>query len=360
MRRTCWFASSLLVLASLWTVGGKALALDPGRLQAYRLPSLTPPPAAEVELGKMLFFDRRLSGDGTMNCATCHLPGEDGFADSREVSAAYPTNAHFRNTPTTVNAALRPRLTWDGRADSVEAQALGPVGSPFEMNIDLDLLVEKLRGVPPYRERFQAVYGEDVSARRVADAIGAFEKTLVAGPAPFDRYLDAEPGALEPAALRGLELFFGRAGCVTCHDGPHFGADRYASLGLPPHPKAREEPLRAASLRYYARSHGRALPLGEEDDWGRGFVTGRPEDRGRFLVPSLRQLARTAPYGHDGRFPTLRAIIDLHAEGGGPAPHRSPELQPRTLSEGEKGDLEAFLLALTGPDPEVRPPRLPY
>ncbi|MHB8765230.1 MAG: cytochrome-c peroxidase, partial [Deferrisomatales bacterium] len=128
-----------------------AAAVDRAALQGYRLPAAEAPPADLAELGRMLYFDRRLSGDGTMNCATCHLP-EEGFADGRDVSAAYPTNAHFRNTPTVVNAALRRRLTWDGRAHGVEEQALGPIANPFEMNLNLDLLEEKLRGVPEYRE----------------------------------------------------------------------------------------------------------------------------------------------------------------------------------------------------------------
>lgn len=336
-----------------------AAALGRADLQAYRLPAPAQAVAGQlVGLGRLLYFDRRLSGDGTMNCATCHLPDE-GFSDGRDVSAAYPTNAHFRNTPTVVNAALRPRLTWDGRAASVEEQALGPIGSPFEMNIQLDLLEEKLRSVPEYRAAFRAALGTDVTRQGIARALGAFEQTLFAGPAPFDRFVDGDKGALSAAALRGLDLYFGKARCVSCHDGPHFGAERFASLGLPPDPKLAAEPLRAVSLRFFARTLGAALPLGAEDDWGRGFVTGRAEDRGQFLVPTLRQLARTAPYGHDGRFATLAEVIDLHNQGGGPAPHRSPELAPLGLTAGEKADLEAFLLALTGPDPVVSPPRLP-
>lgn len=336
-----------------------AWGADREALRGLVLPRVeAPPPAELVELGRMLYFDRRLSGDGTMNCATCHLPDE-GFADGREVSAAYPTNAHFRNTPTVVNAALRPRLTWDGRAASVEEQALGPIGSPFEMNIQLDLLEEKLRGVPEYREAFRQALGTDVTRKGLARALGAFELTLVAGPSPFDRHAAGEGGALSAEALLGLGLFFGRAGCSRCHDGPHFGATRFASLGLPPNPKVAAEPLRAVSLRFFARTLGEVLPLGAEDDWGRGFVTGVPEDRGTFLVPTLRQLARTAPYGHDGRFATLGEVVDLLDRGGGPTSHRSPSLKPLGLTAGEKADLVAFLLALTGPDPEVRPPRLP-
>jgi len=350
-------AAALLACLALpvWSWGAERQAL-----RAYVLPRPPSQPAADlVELGRLLYFDRRLSGDGTMNCATCHLPDE-GFSDGREVSAAYPTNAHFRNTPTVVNAVLRPRLTWDGRAASVEEQALGPIGSPFEMNIQLDLLEEKLRGVPEYREAFRKALGTEVTRKGISRALGAFEHTLVAGPAPFDRYVAGEEGALSAEERRGLELFFGKGRCVGCHDGPHFGADGFASLGLPPNTKVTAEPLRAVSLRFFARTFQETLPLGAEDDWGRGFVTGVPKDRGRFLVPTLRQLARTAPYGHDGRFATLGEVVDLVDRGGGPMPHRSRELQPLGLSAEEKSDLVAFLLALSGDDPVVRPPRIPY
>jgi cytochrome c peroxidase len=348
-------AALFLVLLSLPAVG-----MDREDLKDYVLPRVQAEPNGDlVELGRLLYFDRRLSGDGTMNCATCHLP-EEGFSDGRDVSAAYPTNAHFRNTPTVVNAALRPRLTWDGRATTVEEQALGPIGSPFEMNIQLDLLVEKLRGVPEYREAYRAALGSDVTRKGIARALGAFERTVVSGPSPFDRFASGEEGALPPEALRGLDLFFGRAGCGGCHTGPHFGAETFESLGLPPNPKVASEPLRAVSLRFFARSFGEALPLGAEDDWGRGFVTGDPADRGRFLVPSLRQLARTAPYGHDGRFATLEALVELLDAGGGSMPSRSPRLRPLGLSARDKADLVAFLLSLTGDDPVVKPPRIPY
>ncbi len=354
MRKVPWLVMAFL-LSHLPAAG-----VDRELLRRLALPRVeVSPPAELVELGRLLYFDRRLSGDGTMNCATCHLPDE-GFGDGREVSAAYPTNAHFRNTPTVVNAALRPRLTWDGRATSVEEQALGPIGSPFEMNIQLDLLEEKLRGVPEYREAFRKALGTDVSRKGLARALGAFEHTLVAGPSPFDRYAAGEDGALTAEGLRGLELFFGKAACAECHEGPHFGATRFESLGLPPNPRVAAEPLRAVSLRFFARTFGEVLPLGSEDDWGRGFVTGVPEDRGKFLVPTLRQLARTAPYGHDGRFATLDAVVELLDRGGGSMPHRSFRLAPLGLSAAEKADLVAFLLSLTGEDPPVSPPRIPY
>jgi cytochrome c peroxidase len=330
-------------------------------LQQFRLPH---PPAlasaAKVELGRMLFFDRRLSGDGTMNCATCHLPGEDGFADGREVSAAYPTNKHFRNTPTAVNAAMRKFLTWDGRATSTKEQALGPIGSPFEMNIVLDLLVEKLRSVPIYSEAFQKAYAGDVTADRIAEALAAFEGLLISGPAPFDRYLDGDEEALSQRAKKGMEIFWGKGRCVECHQGPQFGGNRFASLGMEPNPDLVKYPLMAVSLRYYAKTMGYPRALGEEDDLGRFFITGIEEDKGKFLVPTLRQLKRTFPYGHDGRFASLSAVVEFLNSGGGMALHRSDKIKPLNLAEEEIKALVEFLKALTGPDPSVKPPSSLY
>ncbi len=330
-------------------------ALEREALKEYILPALDrQPPQELVELGRMLYFDRRLSGDGTMNCATCHLP-QEGFSDGRDVSAAYPTNAHFRNTPTVVNAALRPLLTWDGRAGNVEDQAMGVIKNPFEMNINLDLLEEKLRSVPEYRDGFKAALGSEVTRKAIVRAIGAFERTIIAGPSPFDLYAKGDDKALGESEIRGMELFFGKANCLICHDGPNFGASRIESLGLPPNPKVITDSRRAVSLRYVARINGESMGLGEEDDWGLAFLTGDIRDKGRFLSPTLRQLARTAPYGHDGRFETLREIIDLIDAGGGTMPGKSHKLKPLGLTGEEKKDLESFLLSLTGADPVVEP-----
>ncbi len=348
--------AALLMLALATTASAKGPTR--AELAGLRLPKVTATPApAMVELGRMLYFDRRLSGDGTMNCATCHIPGEEGLSDGRDVSAAYPTNMHFRNTPTVVNATLRTILTWDGRAAGTKEQSMGPVGSPFEMNIQLDLLVEKLRSVGFYREAFKEAFGDDgVSAERLAEAIAAFETTLVAGPSAFDLWLDGDEEAMSGDARDGMALFFGKAGCAACHTGPHFGAEKFASLGLEPNPLLAKYPLRAVSLRYHAKTMGHPLELGSEDDLGRFFVTGADEDKGKFLVPTLRQLKRTYPYGHDGRFQTLDEVLEFKNAGGGNAPHRSPEVVPLGLDEGELKRLKAFLLSLTGPDPEVKPP----
>lgn len=337
-----------------------ALAIDRAALKNFVfIPPKVELNAKAVELGRRLFFDRRLSGDSTMNCATCHQP-QEGFSDGLTVSAAYPTNLHFRNTPTVVNAAWRKRLTLDGRAGSVEEQALGPVGSPFEMNLNLTLMEEKLRGVPPYRSDFLAAFGGEPSKENIASALGAFERTLFASPSPFDRFASGEEGALGKTEIAGMELFFGKGGCSGCHTGPHFGGESYASLGLSPDPRSSSEPRRAAALRYFARSFGNSLAFGKEDDLGLGFRTGKAEDEGKFLVPTLRQLARTAPYGHDGRFRKLEDVLKFINEGGGPEPHKSSGVKPLGMEESELAALKAFLLALTGEDPDARPPTPPY
>lgn len=354
--RNLLVALLLLLIYSPLSHGGEIPTRE--SLQKYRLPE-SPELADEavVELGRMLFFDRRLSGDGTMSCATCHIPGMDGFADGRAFSAAYPTNAHFRNTPTAVNAVMRRFLTWDGRVSSASEQALGPIGSPFEMNIHLDLLVEKLRIEPIYKEPFQKAFSREPTKELIAEAIAAFEALLISAPAPFDLYLDGDDDALSENAKLGMEIFFTKGKCVECHDGSQLGGDRFESLGLQPNPEVTENPMRVVSLRYHAKVMGYPLATGNEDDHGRYFVTGEEKDKGKFLVPTLRQLKLTSPYAHDGRFKTLAEIVDFIDQGGGKANHRSEKLHPLELSDKEKTALIEFLLSLTGPDPKIKAPR---
>ena len=188
-------------------------------------PSENPTTPEKVELGKKLFFDRRLSGDGTMSCATCHDP-ETGFADALPTSLSYPTTRNWRNSPGLVNVAYRKRLFHDGRATSLEEQALFPMMSPFEMNRNLDYLEEVLKTVPAYVEAFRSVFGGEITRQRVAMAIAAFERTLLSRDTPLDRHLRGEPGALSARQRAGLALFLGKAGCATCHNGPNL-TDEY-------------------------------------------------------------------------------------------------------------------------------------
>jgi len=322
-------------------------------------PAENPTTPEKVELGKTLFFDRRLSGDGTMSCATCHDPGT-GFADALPISLSYPTTRNWRNAPGVVNAAYRKTLFRDGRASSLEEQALFPLMSPFEMNRNLDYLEEVLKTVPAYVEAFRSVFGGEITRRRVAMAIAAFERTLLSRDTPLDRHLRGEAGALSARQRAGLELFLGKAGCATCHNGPNLTDERFHNLGVPEDTKAKEDPRVLATARFVGKVSGFAEYRTLTEDPGRFLVTRAPEDWKAFATPPLREVASTAPYMHNGALATLDDVIEFYDRGGGSDPKKSPLLKPLGLSKEEKGLLREFLAAgLSGKMPVVRPPAVP-
>ena len=362
-------ARPVLLLLTL-LAGGLLL---PSPLFSAELPApvalapLPPPPSPvenpttpeKVALGKMLFFDRRLSGDGTMTCATCHDPGS-GFADALPISLSYPTTRNWRNSPGLVNVAWRKTLFWDGRSSSLEDQALFPMMSPFEMNRNLDYLEEVLKTVPAYVEAFRSVFGGEITRQRVAMAIAAFERTLLSRDTPLDRYLRGEPGALSARQRAGLELFLGKAGCATCHNGPNLTDERFHNLGVPEDPKAKEDPRVFATARFVGKVSGFAEYRTLTEDPGRFLVTRSMEDWKAFSTPPLREVASTAPYMHNGALATLDDVIDFYDRGGGSDPKKSPLLKPLGLSREEKESLREFLATgLSGRMPETRVPVVP-
>jgi cytochrome c peroxidase len=331
------------------------------------LAPLPPPPSPpenpttpeKVALGKNLFFDRRLSGDGTMSCATCHDP-ETGFADALPISLSYPTTRNWRNSPGLVNAAYRKTLFRDGRSSSLEEQALFPMMSPFEMNRNLDYLEEVLKTVPAYVGAFRSVFGGEITRQRVAMAIAAFERTLLSRDTPLDRHLRGEPGALSARQRAGLGLFLGKAGCATCHNGPNLTDERFHNLGVPEEPKAKEDPRVLATARFVGKVSGFAEYRTLTEDPGRFLVTRAPEDWKAFATPPLREVASTAPYMHNGALATLDDVIDFYDRGGGGDPKKSSMLRPLGLSREEKESLREFLATgLSGKMPESRPPAIP-
>jgi len=356
----------LLLCALLGTmIPGPAFAAE--SVSPPALAPLPPPPSPpgnpttpeKVELGKKLFFDRRLSGDGTMSCATCHDP-ESGFADALPISLSYPTTRNWRNSPGLVNAAYRKRLFHDGRAASLEEQALFPMMSPFEMNRNLDYLEEALKTVPAYVEAFRSVFGGEITRQRVAMAIAAFERTLLSRDTPLDRHLRGEPGALSARQRAGLELFLGKAGCATCHIGPNLTDERFHNLGVPEDPKEKEDPRVLATARFVGKVSGFPDYRTLREDPGRFLVTKDPADWKAFATPSLREVAATAPYMHNGALPTLEEVIGFYDRGGGGDPKKSPLLRPLGLSKEEKESLREFLATgLSGMMPKVRPPAIP-
>ena len=289
------------------------------------LPGKTPQPpdnpttTAKVVLGKNLFFDPRLSGNNRVSCATCHVPNK-AFADGQAFSIGVKGQKLARNTPSILNLGFQKELFWDGRAKSLEEQALMPVKSPQEMNQPIEELILELKTIGEYRESFTRAFEDGINAVNVAKALAAYERSLVSKPCPYDDYLNGDKKALSVSALRGLELFEGDAGCVRCHNGPLLSDGKFYRLGV-----------------------GRGAV-------GRAVITGKREDAYRFRTPSLREVSRTAPYMHDGSKKTLYQVVEYYYRG---VPTRGPEgleldiepLSDRSFTEID--DLVAFLRTLT-------------
>ncbi len=334
-------------------------AADLAPLPPPPVPAGNPASAAKAELGKMLFFDRRLSGDGTMNCATCHDP-ETGYGDHLPVSLSYPTTKNWRNAPTLINVAYRTRLFWDGRSGSLEEQALFPVASAFEMNQNVDFLEEELKEVPEYVEAFRSVFGGEITRERIAMALAAFQRTILSTETPLDRSLRGTGTGLTPLQEKGRSLFVGKAGCVRCHGGSLLSDGMYHNLGVPEDPALSADPRVAATRRFVAKVAGYRGYRDLSEDPGRFLVTGDSRDWKAFLTPSLRNLPDTGPYMHNGAFRTLDEVIDFYDRGGGDDPKKDTMLSPLHLAPEERKALEAFLAeALTGPVTPVKPPRVP-
>jgi cytochrome c peroxidase len=310
---------------------------------------------ALVSLGKRLFFDVRLSADGSISCASCHEQ-DKAFSDGRRVSQGIAGRTGTRNAPSLFNAVFANSLFWDGRRDTLEQQALDPFVNPSEHGLaDLDALVEKVRADEPYRGAFGSVFGRakpSITAKRIGQAIAAYVRSLVAGDSAFDRYLYGDDkNALSPAAVRGLELFRGRAGCAECHvigkQHALLSDGKYHSLGVG------MEKLRGrlAELATRAVSHPKPLDHtilqdAELAELGRFLVTRYPRDIGKFKTPSLRNVAVTAPYMHNGEVATLEEAVERETYYRGLTTNR-----PLILSQDEKGDLVEFLRSLTSKMP---------
>lgn len=304
-----------------------------GQLPNVRIPSHNLPFEAKVELGKLLFFDPRLSKDGSVSCASCHVPAA-GFSDPRQFSLGVGGKQGGRNAPPAMNAAYHHLQFWDGRAGSLEEQALGPIQNPIEMAETLDGVVKKLSKVKAYQARFRAVFGSDITPDTIAKAIAAFERTLISTNSSFDRFIAGDKAALSESAQRGLELFQGKARCVLCHNGPNFTDNKFHNIGVP-----------------------QTGPLAE--DLGRYAVTKRTADRHAFKTPSLRSVALSAPYMHTGGFKTLDDVMEFYNKGGEAVPGKDVFMSELNLTDQEKKDLVEFLNSLTGELKNMAAPKLP-
>ncbi len=285
-------------------------------------PAKNPYSAAKAELGRYLYFDKRLSADDTVSCASCHDP-QFAFTDGAAVSTGIRKQKGNRSAPTIINRAYTLAQFWDGRAATLEDQAKGPMANPIEMGNTHESIVGRLQKVAGYRPMFTAAFGSDeITIDRVAMAIACFERTVLSGNAPYDRYKLGNKHELTPPQIRGMSVFFDKAKCDKCHEGANFTLNAYANLGV---------------------GSDKADP-----DVGRFAVTKNPRDWGVFKTPTLREIARTAPYMHDGSLKTLEEVVEFYDKGGVKNKNLDENIKPLHLTDQEKGDLVAFLRALSG------------
>ena len=332
------------------TAGAADMRLQP-------LPPPAPVNAALAEFGRHLFFETRLSGDGSRSCASCHLP-EKGFADGQPLSRGYNGTEHFRNAPGLLSARLKPRLMWDGRGSDLAGAVREMVLDAQFMNGETRIIAERIRQIPPLFNLWRRAFGEksELRGEQAFEALAEFLKTLDFGETAVDRALRGE-AALEPLAEEGLRLFSGRAGCIQCHHGPLLSDGKPHRLGVPDHPAIMRDPLRAISLLRHHAERGLPQPMAERGDVGAYAVSKNPAERGSFVTPPLRGLAHTGPYMHNGRLASLEDAIDCHDRGGGPG----SVLRPLDLSARERQALAAFLRALSAPlAPVAEPPAYDY
>lgn len=335
-----------------------------GPLPPVPVPADNPMSPEKVELGKKLFWDSRLSGDGSAPCAVCHEP-KQGWGDGGEISRGYPGTIHWRNSQTVLNSAYYNKLFWEGSVTSLESQAPAAAEGNVAGNGDPSLMEMRLRFIPEYVAAFKKVFGiEWPRITQAYQAIAAFERTIVSDPkqVPFDRYMAGDKGALNEAQLRGMQLYNGKAGCLLCHNGPLASDQKFHALGAPDNEAFKTQPLAQITHRWQQYQKGvpeanyRDAPL----DRGLYYVTKNPKDIGKFRTPSLRELKYTAPYMHTGVFYTLEEVVDFYDKGGGETPDKSPLIKALGLSAQEKKDLVAFLEALSMDKPLLMdPPPLP-
>jgi len=300
---------------------------DYRRPYSIPFPKENPYTATKAALGKSLYFDTRLSGANLLSCASCHSPAY-GWGDGQPKGIGHGMKQLGRRSPTIVNAAYGQVFMWDGRAPSLEEQALGPIKTDVEMNMPVEKLIEKLQGIAEYGPLFQAAFpGEAMSLDHIAKAIATYERTVVSGYAPFDAWIDGNEKAISAEAKRGFVLFNTKAACAKCHSGWNFTDDSFHDIGL------------------------------ADADIGRGkFLPNVVKMQQAFKTPGLREISRRGPYMHNGSIATIDAVIDHYNDGGINRPSRSALIQPLGLTKQEKSDLVAFLKTLTSDmDPTIVP-----
>jgi len=316
---------------------------------------------AKIELGRQLYFDTRLSSDNTISCASCHHP-DKGYAFDSQFGIGVAGQEGGRNSPVSYNRIMTKEQFWDGRADSLEAQAVGPIANPIEMGNTHEQAVKTIAEIPGYKVQFDKVFDDGVNIDNVGKAIAAFERAIVTGPSAYDYYEQLKPlkaldeeiiaeeedlkakydmlvaGAKEKpmseSAIRGNKLFFSeRVNCAACHVGANLADEKYHNIGI-------------------------GMDA-DEPDLGRFVVTGEEKDKGAFKTPTIRNVEFTAPYMHDGSLKTLEETVQHYNKGGTPNPWLSDKIKKLELTDQEVADLVAFMKACTGDFPNVESGRLP-
>ncbi|MFH2203270.1 MAG: cytochrome c peroxidase [Elusimicrobiota bacterium] len=327
-----------------------------GPLPPPPVPADNPLTEEKIELGKFLYFDKRLSGNGYTSCDTCHEPPK-GWADGSDLAQGYQGTLDWRHAQTLLNAAYYTKLEWDGGQPTLEQQANGAITSNISANGDPEMIEERLAATPEYVAMFKKAFGaKRPTYENALKAIASFVRAV-----PVSRNVPFDKGALSPAARRGRKLFEGKAGCIQCHNGPLVSAQGFHATGVPRNPGLDHLLLRQITVRFMHSSRGvpEDIYRNADSDPGLYLNTLRQEDIGKFRAPSLRELKYTAPYMHNGIFPTLEAVVDFYNKGGGETPNKTPLLKPLELNAGEKQDLIAFLLSLSGDEVLITPPLIP-
>lgn len=297
-------------------------------------PTDNKPSKERIQLGKKLFFDRRLSGDGTMSCATCHNPAL-GWTDGLPTARGLKGKVLRRATPTLLNSGYNILQMWDGRKKTLEEQAIAPMKSALEMNVNSNKLLRWLQSDAEYKKLFNKAYpNEKIGTATLSKAIAAFERTLVSNNSAFDRWVKGDKKAMSKQQINGFKLFTGKAKCVVCHAAPNFTDNGFHNIGL--------------------ASWGKQNP-----DLGRFKQRPLAIMKGAFKTPTLRDIALTAPYFHDGSAKTLKQVVDFYVSGGVIKTNLSPNLSKIELSKSERESLVAFLKALTSKIQTTTLPILP-
>jgi cytochrome c peroxidase len=327
----------IIAAVSILLVGAAAreyqLPLPTGLIEPD-IPRSNPVTPEKIRLGEKLFFDQRLSGSGQMSCATCHNPN-NAFAERRPVSISDNGNVQKRNAPSILNSGYLTTVMWDGQFRTLETQALDPFRTNGDLHIELGDVVERISGDAGYRAAFECAFSGPPTVRRVGEAIATYERSLLSGNTRFDDYLfNGHKDALNEQERFGYEVFLERGACVNCHDIFHQSVN----------------PLGGSHALFTdGRFHnlGVGYSEGRMKDTGRFYWSGDKEEWGAFRTPSLRNVALTAPYMHDGSLSTLDEVVDFYDRGGNPNPNLSPTMRPLLLTHEEKQALVAFLEALT-------------